>query len=686
MPITFSAPVVAQAQTPQPQAPKGNFLSHILPTIGGIAGGGFGGAAGGALIGTGILPGVGTAVGGLLGALLGGAAGGAGGKVVENKLEGQALGNGVAGSAIENGVFSAGPLRLLKAGRAGVGALRAGTGAARAGADVAAPGLADALTTATAAPLKTSLAGKADAFGNKMLSKSIFPGVIDKPMSRATDPAGTTQKLLSMGLNKSTDVERTAQAVTGSDGLLNKAVAGAVAKAGPLDVAHLPGVIDASTAESGLVASQAKALNAQIRATTNLIDPSNPESALKAMRALKTKQQEYLGKGNTYHMANSEDKLRAEVINKVHSNIEDTLYNKAGANANISSVLTPELNQQLLALHPGNAQWAQHVKDNIMSAKSVGDLRSAQAPFVNASRIFENTAANQFSVGGQVVNNTNSLKGMAVDAATNLVKQPVQRVVGNAAKSAAPLLSGGANGLLSALSAPTTKQIVRNGVLGNAITGMASPDTASAMGMNGQATDPTSQINSSNINDYGTQNSPAPQQPANNSIFAPENAQANIQKILAGGGKMKDVVQYISLVDSLQKLSPTQAKPLTGTQAQQANNAQSGLDSLATLKQQLQKDPSIQKKAGLPGGSLTQSLTGTGTYKAAINNATDVIGRLRSGGAIGAEEQKNFIRLLPQTFDDSQTVSYKLNQLNTLFQRFANPNPAIPDVSQMGLQ
>jgi hypothetical protein len=127
----------------------GNFLTHLLPAIGGTGGG----ALGGALAGSAVLPGVGT----LVGALLGGALGGAGGKAVENKVEGQNIGHDVLREGLINGAFSAGPIRLLK----GAGAL------AKTAPEVATGGrtLADALTAAGtkaagASIVKTAVANK----------------------------------------------------------------------------------------------------------------------------------------------------------------------------------------------------------------------------------------------------------------------------------------------------------------------------------------------------------------------------------------------------------------------------------------------------------------------------------------------------------------------------------------------
>lgn len=90
---TYSNPSASSAP-----APKGNWLTHLFPTGGAMAGG-----AGGAALGTMVLPGVGTVLGGILGAALGGG----GAKVAENEAEGNAAGDGVASTALESGAGQA---------------------------------------------------------------------------------------------------------------------------------------------------------------------------------------------------------------------------------------------------------------------------------------------------------------------------------------------------------------------------------------------------------------------------------------------------------------------------------------------------------------------------------------------------------------------------------------------------
>lgn len=171
------------------------------------------------------------------------------------------------------------------------------------------------------------------------------------------------------------------------------------------------------------------------------------------------------------------------------------------------------------------------------------------------------------------------------------------------------------------------------------------------------------------------------QQPEETSPYSRDALMYDIQR------DPKNAAKYIDTYKSLQDIyAPPAASKLNSTQLQQANNANSGLQSLQTIAQTLQQNPNAAKLSSLPGGSLTANLTHTGSYKAAINNATDVIGRLRSGGAINADEEKRFLSLLPSSFDDQSTVAYKLQSLSSLFQSFANPQAAQPDLATAVMQ
>jgi len=87
-------------------------------------------------------------------------------------------------------------------------------------------------------------------------------------------------------------------------------------------------------------------------------------------------------------------------------------------------------------------------------------------------------------------------------------------------------------------------------------------------------------------------------------------------------------------------------------------NVQSGLSAISTLR---------NAENSLPLGiERVNSPIFNGTYVAARNNLVDIIGRLRSGGAIQADEAKRFESLLPLPTDTDATAKYKLDQMESL--------------------
>lgn len=89
--------------------------------------------------------------------------------------------------------------------------------------------------------------------------------------------------------------------------------------------------------------------------------------------------------------------------------------------------------------------------------------------------------------------------------------------------------------------------------------------------------------------------------------------------------------------------------------------AQNGLNAISQIQNYLTNSQGINKN---PFNGVTDEGR---NYQAAINNAADWIGRLRSGGAINQDESERFLGLLP-TFWDSQQVAQ--NKLNTLAGEF----------------
>lgn len=746
-------------------AAKGNFLTHLFPTVGGIVGGVGGGALGGAAAGTAILPGIGTAAGGLIGALLGGAAGGAGGKVAENKVEDKGLGSGVVQQALEQGVLSAGPLRLLKAGKGAAAAI----GGVKTIATEAEPSLIGALTGVTHVPVAFDEGGNIVNAGSPKavtMSHTLVNPTVGQLADAANDAAAK---------GFSTTAEMGQKAVGGQD-LTPGAPALLEKTPGAQPVVSITGKkvqIPVSTVEgatktvqptvAGVVKHEIPGEGTQTvkNSLADIINAAGDASAKsskglgllgKSRNAIATKGQQLESRAGGFGVG---EKASGGVQLGVHDSaaIGDLLKTegiKPGSPETrlaqvedkldgIGQQIDSHLNANNVTLNPADTK---KITSDFLGQvdKQAGNTPGVQKWAQNYANNFENQVKDakglvdfRRQLDKQVINFNQNPQGALVDkqlaarAFRNVLSGATEKLapgIGDLNKSysgltdAAEFLKGGAKavsdqsqgggGVVSRLLTNDTAQAAKShtGALlqkaGSASEGVAKPFGLKAVtarslpaGLvqaisNSNMITPTTPTtgnnsliasinpNNSNISNLSQNNDDLSSGAQSDSPFAPANIEANIQKMVAAGASIDDVAKYVSLASSISSLQQSAAKSssgtqLSGTQAQQADNATSGLQSLQTIAQSLSQNPNIAKEADLPGGSLASRLTGTGSYKAAVANAADVIGRLRSGGAISADEQKTFMGLLPAAFDSQQTANYKLNQLASLFQSFAAP-------------
>jgi len=115
-------------------------------------------------------------------------------------------------------------------------------------------------------------------------------------------------------------------------------------------------------------------------------------------------------------------------------------------------------------------------------------------------------------------------------------------------------------------------------------------------------------------------------------------------------------------------------KPLSQESAKVVSLAQGGLDITAQLKDQFfnPKTGDFQKsKFGkAAAGSILPNVMASENaqaFETRRQNLSDLVGRMRSGGAINKDEEKRFLKLIPRFGDTEETVKYKLNQLNKEF-------------------
>lgn len=150
---------------------------------------------------------------------------------------------------------------------------------------------------------------------------------------------------------------------------------------------------------------------------------------------------------------------------------------------------------------------------------------------------------------------------------------------------------------------------------------------------------------------------------AGGGAFDPANIQAQAQAILEQGGTLKDVAEYMGIVESMQKLSGTGAsKPLNSTAAGVVADTKTGLSTL-------------QKLAGQIGESgannpLTAWFRGRNPYDTNAQNlqaniavAKQIVGKALEGGVLRKEDEVKYAKILPKLSDTDAVAQNKIQQL-----------------------
>lgn len=110
-------------------------------------------------------------------------------------------------------------------------------------------------------------------------------------------------------------------------------------------------------------------------------------------------------------------------------------------------------------------------------------------------------------------------------------------------------------------------------------------------------------------------------------------------------------------------------KPLSSDAAKIYEIANSGVSQVAELREAYPQASSPNVLGKLPTFMQSDAVQNIERLK---NDLSDRVGRLRSGGAINADEVEKFNKLLPAVGDSDKTVSAKLNQLEKSFSEVSN--------------
>jgi hypothetical protein len=673
-----------QQQTPTVGPPqkkgRGGTLTSLISE-----GGALGGGALGASIGTGILPGLGTVVGGALGAGIGAFTG----RVAENKVRDDRLG---LGDAAKEGALSAvlggGPIKLAKtafaAKKGGATLAEALTKSAPIGVSAAAKG---------AIPARTSISGKLDELANKALTSQY--GTISKPVARATNPEKTFSKLADIGITKPSDAERISNAITGTNGILNRAVVKATGNSSRVNVDGLRQTLTDAMENNGVVGTKAKELTTMFDAQMkrlfggpkgSLSNTADPSDVLDVMKAFEKRIAQKSGKGGNYRLATDETTNQANALRLV----VDDLQGRLESGANVKGMLTPQLRDKLISLHPNSTQWQNFVDNKVMKASDIKSLRSAQSPFVNASKIINEADLNSMTFGGRVGNNANlGIREALMNVAAAPFKDPAKRAAASTLKTASALTRGVPAVPTSALAVPAGLKIGAKGQIGEGIVSpllknQSQSSSTDSTDLTSLATDlntaqPTPSTNrmpiNSNIMDSQYTNSgdmsSADALSTASSPYDINVIEQNIERLVKGGASDKDIQQYLSIASAVQGMKTAAAKAgggglssTTATQVAASANASNTLDQLEGLF------GVAGGGSGRIGGALKNALAkgglegNTQTYNdLAASSVSQIARALNGGGQVSDADAAVVIQALPKITDSASVAARKFAAL-----------------------
>lgn len=678
-------------QKPKQTRGRGGTLTSLIQEGGALGGATYGASLGSALGPLGTLAGAG--IGGFLGSL--------GGGLTESKIRDDKydLGSNLGEAGID-AILSAGPIKLAKAGKGALAARKAGVGLEQAllsgveknvakqaaGKKVGSKLVNNSGTAMSEAGtiLKTSLEGKAKTLGNKALASQY--GTIGKNVARETSPLETISKLADYGITKPKDAEFIASSITGSSGVLSKAVAKAAEGSGPVQTRGLVGVMQKAITENGLVDKDAKSVRNVIQAQLKAIREggNTPQAALKSIRNLEKRAANLQGKGGNYRLSTPERIDQANVLRSVKNEIEERLYKTAGANDNLPKVLTPKLRENLLALRPNNKAWQNFVDEQVMKSKDVRSLRSLQAPFVRVSKIIDEGDVNALTFGGRMTGGSGSLGSKLLDASTEVLRNPAARAVSKPLRSAeqsalvnrASQLKGplgiagrvGGYNALGAITQPTvdqssgpnsTDQMYNANPMANSDTNMPMSSDMMSTQYQNQAGDPST--SATQPQDIGRQ-------------IQMLTAQAQIE-VLQQGGSLKDAEQIGAMVPLLfqaQGIDISQyssqgsgQKPLSDTAISTINDGTTALGLLDTIENTVLSNSQNGPIAGRLGRANPYN-TSAQTFEAEAMQAAQLIGRFLEGGKLAEGDIARYRKLLPTITDTDATAQNKIASLRQL--------------------
>lgn len=538
-------------------------------------------------------------------------------------------------------------------------------------------------------------------------------GTLDKPVRRAV---GSPEDVLATlyddyGLRTPADVQYAANHVTGKDGVVSKMTRELAASANNVDTTITRDWLQELMDSNGLLDDEQKVVTKQIAGALKRANvDSDGATTLDIMKQLEKQSARYKGKDGTYHNATESDVRKGVILDLVHDELQDRLWDAAG---DPKKVLTPKRITELKNMYKGNDTWADFIDNRLAKSTSGAELRSHMKPLVDGSKIvygskqsagsFANNArrmavgGHPLKAGGQMLYDlavgSEKAKQAAADkyareAAKNRAQLTGQAPVSNSggivngAKNIASKLVNKVSGVTDMLNNDTLSSARYAGVLPS-LGEVATSQLARQAGLSqmrnqdAQRELQEAQQEMQNIqNDYNNsamqlQQSYAQPQTA---AAAPTSSLSRISQAMETALAAGDITAYGQLADlykqaynvySLQNpTATTTAKDLTANQSK----ALTGLQQLQTLSQM---QPGIRTAlAGSPLSGLVD-ITGGDDYSNQAKSLALTLGYLQSGANITPREAENIGKsYIPTAYDSENVRQQKLSRAEQLLRNY----------------
>lgn len=212
-------------------------------------------------------------------------------------------------------------------------------------------------------------------------------GTLNEPTRRAL---GSPEDVLATlydeyGLKTPADVQYAANHVTGKDGTVTKMTRELAKSADNVDTVITEDWLSNLMKENGLLEDEKKVVHDQVAAALQRAGrETDGNTTLDIMKQLEKQSARYKGKDGTYHLSTDADQRKGLIIDIVHDELQDRLWDAAG---DPQKVMTPKRLTELKNMYKGNDAWANFVDNKLAKAQSGAELRSAMKPLVDGSKI-----------------------------------------------------------------------------------------------------------------------------------------------------------------------------------------------------------------------------------------------------------------------------------------------------------